>query len=213
MDWVAISQVATAAGTLVLAVATFGSIRSAKRSTDLAERTLLAGLRPLLVPSRDEDPPERVRFGDGRIVIVDGHAGVIELDPATGGLYMAISLRNGGAGIAVIHGWALSADTGRAHQPSAAARFRAQQRDLYVPAGERGFWQGAIRDPSDPDAALVREAIAAGRRIAVDLLYGDHQGGQRTSSRFAIGRGEDEEGSRAEMVRVWALDGPDPRRG
>lgn len=67
-DWATISSMATAGGTLVLAIATFGSIRSANRSARVAELSLLAGLRPLLIPSREDDPPERVRFGDGVIL-------------------------------------------------------------------------------------------------------------------------------------------------
>ena len=53
-DWVTISSLATAGdrwrplatagGTLVLAVATFSSVRSANRSARVAERSLLAGL-------------------------------------------------------------------------------------------------------------------------------------------------------------------------
>ena len=54
-DWATISQVATAGGTLVLAIATFSSIKSSQRATALAERALLAGQRPLLIPSRESD--------------------------------------------------------------------------------------------------------------------------------------------------------------
>jgi hypothetical protein len=54
-DWATISALATAGGTLVLALATFGSVRSANRAARLAERSLRAGLRPLLMPSRLED--------------------------------------------------------------------------------------------------------------------------------------------------------------
>ncbi len=62
-DWVTISSLATAGGTLVLAVATFSSVRSANRSARIAEQSLLLGLRPILIPSRDEDPSraDRVR--------------------------------------------------------------------------------------------------------------------------------------------------------
>ena len=72
-DWVTISALATAAGTLVLAIATFASVRSANRAARTAELTLLAGLRPLLLPSRLEDPTQKVTFvvsaaaGSGRI--------------------------------------------------------------------------------------------------------------------------------------------------
>ena len=61
-DWVTISALATAAGTLVLALATFASVRSANRAARVAERSLLAGLRPLLVPSRLDDPPQKIGF-------------------------------------------------------------------------------------------------------------------------------------------------------
>jgi hypothetical protein len=49
-DWVTISALSTAGGTLVLAGATFASVRSANRAARVAERSLLAGLRPVLVP-------------------------------------------------------------------------------------------------------------------------------------------------------------------
>jgi hypothetical protein len=58
-DWPTIASLATADGTLVLAVATFSSVRGgqgstriAERSTGIAERALLVGMRPVLVPSR-----------------------------------------------------------------------------------------------------------------------------------------------------------------
>ena len=57
-DWVTISALATAGGTLVLAGATFSSVRSAHASTRVTERALLASIRPLLVPTRLEDPLE-----------------------------------------------------------------------------------------------------------------------------------------------------------
>jgi hypothetical protein len=65
-DWVTISSLATAGGTLVLAVATFSSVKSGTRSARLAERSLLAGVQPVLIPSREDDAPERIRFGDGQ---------------------------------------------------------------------------------------------------------------------------------------------------
>src|SRR5437588_5376383 len=101
VDWATISALATAGGTLVLAVATFSSVKSANRSARVAERSLLAGLRPVLIPSREDDPPERIRFGDNQTLIVPGHGGAVEV--ANENVYMAIALRNGGSGIAVIH--------------------------------------------------------------------------------------------------------------
>ena len=48
----------------MLAVATFSSVKSANRSARVAERSLLAGVRPVLIPSREDDPVQHVRFGD-----------------------------------------------------------------------------------------------------------------------------------------------------
>src|SRR2546423_5657147 len=71
-NWVTISSLATAGGTMVLAIATFASVRSANQSARVAERSLLLGLRPVLVPSRAEDPPERVTFYDRGFVVNGG---------------------------------------------------------------------------------------------------------------------------------------------
>jgi hypothetical protein len=208
-DWVTISSLATAGGTLVLAVATFSSVKSANRSARTAERALLAGVKPLLVTSHEDDRPERVRFGEGHVVTVPGHGGAIQL--ANGNVYMAIALRNGGAGLAVIHGWrAQVRDRTDSVKPDL-AEFRRQQRDIYIPAGDTGFWQGAIRDSTDPDYEMLCRAIDDGARVLVDILYGDHEGGQRTIGRFGISPWEGREGERAEAVRYWNVDLDDPR--
>jgi len=201
---------ATAGGTLVLAVATFTSIRSANRSARVAERSLLAAQRPVLIPSREDDLPETIRFGDGVVVTVGGHGGRAELRDER--LYMVMSLRNGGAGLAVIHGWHVVAGSARVgmDRPDLDA-FRPQQRDLYVPSGETGFWQGAIRDPEDPDYAGMRAAAEQGSRVMVDLLYGDYEGGQRAIARFGMTAGSGEDAGRADVLRYWNVDGSDPR--
>src|SRR5207245_3319263 len=101
-DWATISSLATAGGTLVLALATFSSVRSANRSARLAERSLLAAQRPVLIPSREDDPAKWVTFADHALT-VQGNDAVIEV--FEGRVYMALALRNGGSGLAVIHGW------------------------------------------------------------------------------------------------------------
>jgi hypothetical protein len=93
----------TSVGTLVLAGATFAAVRSSNRSARIAERALLAGLRPLLTPSRPEDPDEQVQFADGRVFGVG--AGRAMLCHERGVIYLAIPLRNVGAGIAVLRGY------------------------------------------------------------------------------------------------------------
>ena len=102
-DWVTISALATAGGTLVLAMGTFASVRSANRAARVAERSLLVGLRPLLVPSRLDDPPQKIAFSEGRYLVAAGGAAVAEADE--GAVLLAAALRNVGSGIAVLHGW------------------------------------------------------------------------------------------------------------
>jgi hypothetical protein len=60
-------------------------------------------------------------------------------------------------------------------------------RDIYVPAGDVGFWQGTFRDPSTPEFAEASAAIAERRQVTIDVLYGDHEGGQRS----LLGKGLD----------------------
>jgi hypothetical protein len=208
-DWVTISSLATAGGTLVLAVATFSSVKSANRSARTAERALLAGQRPVLIPSRDEDPKERIRFGDGQFLVVPGHGAAITFENAN--VYMAIALRNGGTGLAVIHAWRVSVMARTDSERPELSEFRRQTRDLYIPAGETGFWQGAIRDRSDPDYDALRLAVDRRERVMIDVLYGDHEGGQRMIGRFSISDWQDVEGERAEVLRYWNVDRDDPR--
>jgi hypothetical protein len=208
-DWVTISSIATASGTLVLAVATFSSVKSSNRSARVAERSLLAGLRPVLIPSRDDDSPEQIRFGDGQLLTVPGHGGAMEF--SAGNIYMAIALRNGGSGLAVIHGWRAEARDRTDNCRPELSAFRRQARDLYIPSGETGFWQGAIREREDAAYEPLLAAAESRQRVLVDLLYGDHEGGQRTIARFAISPWADVEGERAEVLRYWNVDGQDPR--
>jgi hypothetical protein len=139
-DWATVSSLATAGATLLLAVGTFASVRSANRAARTAERPLLAGMRPVLVPSRWEDPADKITWADEHWSRLSGGGASIEL--VDGRVYLAMSLRNVGAGIAVLQGWHPTPDY-RPGQPHAEPdRFRRQGRDLYVPAGGIGFWQG-----------------------------------------------------------------------
>ena len=218
-DWVTISSLATAGGTLVLAIATFSSVKSSNRSARVAEQSLLVGLRPVLIPSREQDPVERIRFGDGQFVTVPGHGGTSEEHNGT--VFLALALRNGGSGLAVIHGWRARARRDRTTDPGAPPtdaapaldEFRQQQIDLYIPAGDTGYWLGAMRDPDQAGYREVREAASAGRPVQIDLLYGDHEGGQRTIARFVLSPWPDEDvpgglrdALRSTVVRYWNVD-------
>jgi hypothetical protein len=210
-DWVTISSLATAGGTLVLAAATFASTRSANRAARTAERALQVGLRPLLVPSRLEDPVLKVMWVDGHYARVEGGRASVEV--VDGIVYLAMSLRNVGSGMAVLHGWHPSPDWLRSDQPHAEPeQFRPHTRDLYVAPGDVGFWQGAFRDPAEPGYAELCEAIQQRRRLGLELLYGDHEGGQRMVSRFSLNPAGGDGGPWLSSVsRHWNLDRPDPR--
>jgi len=208
-DWSTISSLATAGGTLVLAGATFAAVRSSNRAARATERALLVGIRPVLMESRLQDAAEKVGFQDGHWLKVEGgHAAVDVTDEA---IYMAIAIRNAGTGLAVLDRWDLYGErlvgTQTYRDPST---FRRLTRDLYLSSNDVGFWQGALRDSNEPLFAEAREAIEARRPMTLDLLYGDHEGGQRTITRFAIIPAA--EGSwLASVGRHWNLDGANPR--
>ncbi|MGH2833945.1 MAG: hypothetical protein ACRDK2_14310 [Solirubrobacteraceae bacterium] len=207
-DWSTIASLATAGGTLVLAVSTFSAVRSSNRSARVAERALLAGLRPVLVPSRLEDPTEKVSFVDRWVSVRGGMAEVFYED---GIVYMTMALRNVGSGLAVLHGWrAVGERIVGISEPVDPESFRRLNRDIYVPAGSTGFWQGAVRDGNDPLQSELCAAIEAGDGITIDLLYGDHEGGQRTISRFGLTPREGSE-HLTSVTRHWSLDGPGAR--
>jgi hypothetical protein len=126
-------------------------------------------------------------------------------------IYLTMSVRNVGSGLAVLHGWRceLSRDFAQAGRPPLDA-FRRLTRDLYVAAGDVAFWQGAYRDLTEPEVTDVSKRITARERVVLDLLYGDHQGGQRVISRFSLlPRGDGK--WLATVARHWNVDRPDPR--
>ena len=59
-----IASLATAGGTLILAIATFSSTRSANRAARVSEQALKLGLRPVLFNARPQDPPQKVGYID-----------------------------------------------------------------------------------------------------------------------------------------------------
>ena len=194
-DWAAWG---TTVGTLVLAGATFVSIRSSHRSARIAERALLAGQRPLLVAARRQDPAQEIQFADGRVLDCSSNQALFLHEKDV--MYLAFPLRNAGSGLAQLFGYRLDPEQAdrvqtdplgpalhrRGGQSPEAATFTQQQRDLYIASGEIGFWQAALRDPSSPSYAAVQQALDTRGRLTVDLLYGDLEEGQRTITRFVL---------------------------
>jgi hypothetical protein len=213
-DWATISSLATGAGTLVLAIATFASVRSANRSARVAEEALLEQRRPVLAPSRFDDPAQKIMFVERNWVRAEGGRGVAQ--HVDGRIYMALSLRNVGAGIGVCQAWAASAapaSASRDHLPE--SDFRPQTRDLYIPAGDLGMWQGAMRDPAEPGHTEVVSAIESLEPLMIELLYSDQVGEQRTITRFGLvpytNPDTGEVTWNVSVVRHWFLDRPGPR--
>ncbi len=214
-DWATLSSLATALGTLVLAIATFAAVRSSNRSALIAELALQEQRRPILVPSHLDDPVQKLGFADGVWIQAAGGRGVAKL--VDGNVYLGINLRNVGNGIGVLQGW--SARAGQTftselptHQPL--SDFRLQTRDLYIPGNGTGMWQGALRNPDDPLRRALAEAIERGTPVTVELLYSDLAGRQRAVTRFGLIPMEHPH-SDGEMVtamsRHWFLDGEGPR--
>ena len=209
INWQTVSALATAFGTLVLAIATFSAVRSSNRSARIAEQALLAGLRPLLIPSLADDPVHKVLWRDRYGVKLAGGRAIA--DQVDGVIYLALAVRNVGAGIALLHGWypipAWGAD---APDPVAVEEFRRLTIDLYVPAGGAGYWEAAIREPDDPAQASIAKKVEDREPFTIDVLYGDQEGGQRTISRFAL-MPASEEGWYCQATRHWNVDRPAPR--
>ena len=140
-----------------------------------------------------------------------------------GSIYLALALRNGGSGLAVIARLASVERRATAARPAAAHRLRtlrswrssAASRSICTsrPA-TTGYWLGALRDPQRAD---VRRACAGGHapsaRSQIDLLYGDHEGGQRTIARFVVAGVADERRQGRTWIqarvghRYWNVDG------
>jgi hypothetical protein len=205
-DWVAISSLATAGGTLALAITTYGSVRSANRAARAAEASLLAGLRPLLVESAESDAVQHVNFADVTALPVPGGGAFVGF--VEGMLYVVLSLKNVGPGIAVLHGgrvYGRQRDSRGDHSP--VEELQMLQRDLYIPAGDIGYWQIAFREDDELRRELAT-AMEAGQ-ISAEVLYGDYEGGQRVITRYGIRRMGD--GWQISTIRHWQLDRSDVR--
>ena len=224
-EWATLADLGTALGTLVLAVATFASVRSSSLMAKVAQQQLLIDLRPVLTASRREDPALKVNFGDLKWVQIPGGEAVGEVSPGEGSqgdqtsvVYLAIALRNAGNGIAVLHGWRFFPEAHRDEDHAPLEEFQRQNRDLYIAVGEVGFWQGAFRDTSAPGYAAARKAVEAHEPWTVELLYADHEGGQRAVSRFIAlpashpePDGTDQPAWLASNSRHWSIDRPSRR--
>jgi hypothetical protein len=145
----------------------------------------------VLIPAHEWDAAERVTFYDE---IVQLRGGFATVEDRSGNLYFAAQLRNVGAGIGVLTAWRVEAGpdlpliSDDAFAVPDHSTFVAQQRSLYVPAGDVGYWQGAIRaaDTDRGDADELRRAIDAKARLTLYLRYTDPDGGHDTVTRYSL---------------------------
>ncbi len=204
MNAEAIASLTTAAGTLVLAVATFAATKSANRASRIAERSLLAALRPVLMNAQLGDPRQKVGFADQHWTHFEGPGAVFEQGDEA--IYLAFGLRNFGSGLGILQSWHPIPErvlSGVPHGPL--EHFRPQTRSLYIPAGGLGFWQGALRDQSEPVYAKFAEAIKNRTAVSVELLYSDMNGSQLTVTRLAILPGQQDHWL-ASVAQHWPVD-------
>lgn len=213
-QWSTIASLLTAGGTLVLAVATFASIRSANRSARTseraartAERSLLRGQRPLLVNSRLQDPVQKIQYPEGKWLSVDGGGAALEVTDEV--VYLAVSVRNVGTGLAVLHGWHVQVGLQRERSHPPLEEFTTQSLDIYVAPGDDGLWLSALRDPAADIFQGVAGAVKAGEPLVINLLYGDFEGGQRVITQFSLRQARDRWLTQA--ARHYNVDRPDPR--
>jgi hypothetical protein len=210
MNTETLASLTTAAGTLVLAIATFSSTRSANNASRTAERALLAGLRPVLMHARLDDPRQKVGFIDEHWLHFEGAGGAIEVTDDA--IYLAAAVRNVGTGIAILQGWHTSGDrTMSAPSHAALEEFTMLTRDIYIPAGDLGFWQGALRDPASLTFGQVADAVRTRRPITFDILYSDLHGSQQTITRLSL-TPTTEDHWIGSVGRHWTVEAPHARR-
>jgi hypothetical protein len=163
----------------------------------------------VLVSSRADDRTQVISWPDRAFVDLPG--GGASVDAADGSVHLAISVRNVGAGLAVLQAW--HAHEGLPHageEPPPLDEFRPLVRDQYIASGDVGYWQGAVRDPDDALIPTLAAVLSERGAFTVDLLYTDQVGGQRTISRFGVF--PDDDGAwMAAAGRHWYLDAPAPR--
>jgi heme-degrading monooxygenase HmoA len=95
-------------------------------------------------------------------------------------------------------------------RPANRAARVAEQAFLRAPAGPLrrlghiGFWQAAIRDPSDDQYGWLGDAIAARNIFLIELLYSDHEGGPRALRLFTLAPARTTTGSaRSSATGTW----------
>lgn len=200
---------------------------------DLAEQRVAQPFGPAGREKNLVAAPPLARFGAVPVEVLDesgeigivGPAGRGQAEPGERGggvlvpvdIDVTIPLCNVGVGLAVLRGYHLQGEPAshvaqdlrgparhlRGDLPPPARAFSAQQRDLLIITRRAGFWQAALRDPRTRLYEEVTRAIETRGRVTVDVLYGDHEGGQPSITRFVLLPEADS--WRCDATRYWSL--------
>ena len=127
----------------------------------IAEQSLLTGMRPLLVPSLADDPTQKVLWSDRHAVRLNGGRAVVE--EANGVIYLAMGLRNLGAGIALAPRVVPDARTGLRQRPARRCR------------------RLSVASPSISTSHRVARGIGKGRSARTTTLYAPGLRGHRAA--------------------------------
>ena len=183
-DSATIASYATAAGTLVLAVATFSAVRSSNRFSPHRRRVTPHQHAPTAHPVAVSTTPSKGCCG------IHHHAAHINGRTPSSRKTAGSSIWRSDCETLV---QVLPCSTGGTRCPIRRSKtcptpqaedFRRLTIDLYIPAGGSGYWEAAVREPDDPLRPGFMRALTERHPFMIDILYGDQQGRQRTISRY-----------------------------
>ena len=205
-DTSTIASLATAGGTLVLAMATFSSTRSANRSAAHHRAGAQGGAAPGAVQRSSAGSA-----AEGRIrATITGSCCATGSRPCRSPRRTCISRSRCAmsppgwpcctAGTFGPSGWRRTPRRPRSRS------FAGSRATCMCPPATSASGRRRYAIPAMPLYEPLREAIAARSAICVDILYGDHEGGQRTITRFH--RHTAHPRRRRGVVVVDLLDGP-----
>jgi hypothetical protein len=88
-------------------------------------------------------------------------------------VYLTISLRNVGTGLAILNAWRFFEERPRLGVDPVAPsldEFHRLTRDLNIAPQDIGFWQGVFRDPQEEPFGRAQRAVTERTPFTIDLL-------------------------------------------
>lgn len=153
------------------------ALNVANEQTLIAQRTLAAQIRPLLIDVPAERSTEE-ELPDSVAAEVSGYRGSIHAEVTGSGIVISLPIRNAGAGLAIIRGVGLLVG-----EPIPSPPVTIMPANL--PPGERGRINFVVRN-DHPAANAVHVAVESTRSFVIELGYSDLAGEQLTVTRFDL---------------------------